>query len=174
MQYGTTSAKRKVCMNNPLLTSYFQRLRRLYSCELQLMSFLPELQSRTASRHLAGEMEDHIAFCRERRDALELLALFHGLSSAGDPCAGMASLIRTEWKALGDESGSHLQNDYVSDIAEALHRKLIMDYSLARSLAAKLRFPADAEVLDGVVDRLIGLFPGVWRHPDPVLVAEAS
>ena len=86
----------------------------------------------------------------------------------------MASLIGTEWKALTRGFGAELQNDYVSDIAEALHRKLIIDYSLARSLAAKLRFAEDTEVLDGIVDRLIGLFPEVWRHPDPILPEVAA
>lgn len=151
-------------MDHPFLPHYFRNFRRLYSCELQLMSFLPELKSSTGSKHLREEIEDLVGFCRERRNTLELLALSHGFSAAGDECSEMATLINTEWKALQKGYAVDFQNDFVSDLCEALHRKLIQDYCIARSLAAKVGFADDVEGFDAVIDRLIGAFPEVWSR----------
>lgn len=153
-------------MDDSLLPPYFRRFRRLYSCELQLMSFLPELQSRTGSRHLVEEIGNYIHLCRERRNALELLAAGHPVSAAGDQCSEMAVLIRQNRSMLSDEVANHLQNDFVSDICEAVHCKLIQDYSLLRSFASKLQFTEDAAVFDRMVDSLIGAFPRLWDRMD--------
>jgi ferritin-like metal-binding protein YciE len=153
-------------MDDSLLPPYFRRFRRLYSCELQLMSFLPELQSRTGSRHLVEEIGNYIHLCRERRNALEMLAAGHPVSAAGDQCSEMAKLISQNRHMLADDAVTHLQNDFVSDICEAVHCKLIQDYSLLRSFASKLQLPEDAKAFEGMVDRLIGAFPRLWDRMD--------
>ena len=48
--------------------------------------------------------------------------------------------------------------------AQIQHRKLIQDYCIARSLAAKVGFADDVEGFDAVIDRLIGAFPEVWSR----------
>jgi hypothetical protein len=153
-------------MDDSLLPPYFRRFRRIYSCELQLMSFLPELQHRTGSRLLAGQIGELIDFCRERRNTLELLALAHPVSAAGDQCSEMARLIQSQRHLLSDEVAAHLQNDFVSDICEAVHCKLIQDYSLVRSFASKLKFREDAGKFDEIVDRLMTRFPRLWDRMD--------
>jgi hypothetical protein len=153
-------------MDDSLLPPYFRRFRRIYSCELQLMSFLPELQARTGSKLLAGQIGELIDFCRERRNTLELLALGHPVSAAGDQCSEMAHLIQSQRHLLRDEVAVHLQNDFVSDICEAVHCKLIQDYSLARSFASKLKFQEDAGSFDGIVDQLMTRFPRLWDRMD--------
>ena len=161
-------------MDDSLLPPYFRRFRRLYSCELQLMSFLPELQSRTASKLLAAQIGELIDFCRERRNTLELLALEHPVSAAGDQCSEMARLIQSQRHLLGDEVATHLQNDFISDICEAVHCKLIQDYSLARSFAAKLKFREDAAKFDGIVDHLMTRFPRLWDRIDIAVLEQAA
>lgn len=151
-------------MDDSFLPPYFRRLRRLYSCELQLMSFLPELQARTGSRHLAEQIGGLIHLCRERRNMLELLALEHQFSAAGDECSEMSGLIRKERRGFADESATLMQNDFVSDISDALHCKLIEDYSLARSFASKLKLKRDVERLDEVLDRMMEDFSGLWTR----------
>jgi len=153
-------------MDDSLLPPYFRRFRRLYSCELQLMSFLSELQSQTGSRHLAEKIGGYIALCRERRNALEGLAIHHPVSAAGDECCEMSRLIRKHRMALYGDRATYLQNDFVSDICEAVHCKLIQDYSLARSFASKLELQKDAECFDSLVNQLIGEFPGLWNRLD--------
>lgn len=138
------------------------------------MSFLPELQSKTGSRLLATQIEELIDFCRMRRNALELLASGHPVSAAGDQCCEMARLIQSQRHLLGDEVATHLQNDFVSDICEAVHCKLIQDYSLARSFASKLKFRDDAGKFDEIVDQLMTRFPRLWDRMDLVALEKAA
>ncbi|QJE98165.1 hypothetical protein HHL09_21040 [Luteolibacter luteus] len=138
------------------------------------MSFLPELQSRTASRLLATQIGELIDFCRTRRNTLELLALEHPVSAAGDQCSEMARLIQSQRQLLSGEVASHLQNDFVSDICEAVHCKLIQDYSLARSFASKLKFQEDAKKFDEVIDQLMTRFPRLWDRMDLGVLESAA
>ena len=153
-------------MDDSLLPPYFRRFRRLYSCELQLMSFLAELQPQTGSRHLAEKIGGYIALCRERRNALEELAIHHPVSAAGDPCSEMSRMIRKQRVALYGDRATYLQGEFVTDICETVHCKLIQDYSLARSFASKLKLEGDADCFDRLVNQLIDEFPTLWARLD--------
>ena len=142
---------------------YFRKLRMLYCSELQLISFFPELPVR--GQALRMTLPILIASSRERRDCLETLAAFHGISSAGDDCQSMRKLIDASRSSLAGEALRYPGDDLVLDVCESIHRLLILNYGVARSLAAKARFSLDVEQLDQVLDELIERFPHACDAP---------
>jgi len=146
-------------MDSPLLCAYFRKLRMVYCSELQLISFFSEVPG---GRELVPRLVD---LSRGRRDLVEVLAAQHGISSAGDDCQSMRRLIAMSRGSLEGSQNSYAQNELVIDVCESIHRLLLLNYGLARSLATKCDLRHDVEQLDSVLDNLIEEFPAVCEYP---------
>jgi hypothetical protein len=140
-------------MENDLGGAYFRKLRMLYCSELQLISFYSEAAARSGS-HGVEALTDH---SRERRNLLEILAGEHGICVAGDDCQSMRRLIKASREKLTQNQASC--GDLAEDICESVHRLQILNYSVARSLAAKLGMKDDVARLDGAINGLMECFP---------------
>ena len=157
--------RKKIVMGNDLPCLYFRKLRMLYCSELQLISFYSEVAAHAAD-HSVEAMTDE---CRERRNLLETLALNHGISVAGDDCQSMRRLISASRLTLKDDFSS---GDVAQDICESVHRLQILNYSVARSLAAKAGFKEDTAALDAMLDRLVDRFPAACETIVPLGMVE--
>ncbi len=155
-------------MENDVPGLYFRKLRMLYCSELQLISFYSEVAAHAAD-HSVEAMTDE---CRERRNLLENLALAHGISAAGDDCQSMRRLISASRLNLSED---YTSGDLAREICESVHRLQIMNYSVARSLAAKAGFWDDCKALDALLDRLVDRFPAACETIVPLgMVAGAD
>jgi hypothetical protein len=154
-------------MSNEVPGLYFRKLRMLYCSELQLISFYCEVAAHAAD-HSVEAMTDE---CRERRNLLENLALNHGISVAGDDCQSMRRLISASRLSLKDDFSS---GDLAQEICESVHRLQILNYSVARSLAAKARFKEDTAALDAMLDRLVERFPAACESVVPLGMVQGT
>jgi hypothetical protein len=141
---------------------YFRKLRMLYCSELQLISFYCEAAARTGS-HGVEALTDQ---SRDRRNLLEMLASEHGICVAGDDCQSMRRLIASSRKILAESHS--LCGDVPEEICESVHRLQILNYSVARSLAAKARLGRDVKRLDEALDTLLESFPLACEAVVPV------
>ena len=140
-------------MSNDVADLYFRKLRMLYCSELQLISFYSEVAAHAADDDVEAMTDD----CRERRNLLEMLAVDHGISIAGDDCQSMRRLIAASRLSFANDHASC--GDLAMEICEAVHRLQILNYSVARSLGRKAGFKEDVASLDGLLDRLVDRFP---------------
>jgi hypothetical protein len=149
-------------MSNDPKGLYFRKLRMLYCSELQLISFYSEAAARSGD-HGVETLTDQ---SRERRNVLELLASDHGICVAGDDCQSMRRLIATSRTLLAENHT--FSSDLTEEICESVHRLQILNYSVARSLAAKARLNNDVRRLDEVLDTLMESFPMACEAVIPV------
>jgi hypothetical protein len=140
-------------MSTDLKSLYFRKLRMLYCSELQLISFYPEAAAHSGD-HSVESLTDH---SRDRRNLLEVLAGEHGICIAGDDCQSMRRLIAASRTKLTENRDSC--GDLADDICESIHRLQILNYSVARSLAAKARLQEDVSRLERAIDTLLECFP---------------
>ncbi|WP_367870887.1 DUF892 family protein [Luteolibacter sp. Populi] len=149
-------------MSNDVAGLYFRKLRMLHCSELQLISFYSEVAAHAADDSVEAMTDD----CRERRNRLEQLAVNHGISIAGDDCQSMRRLIAASRMNLADDHASC--GDLATGICESVHRLQILNYSVARSLAAKERLKDDAAELDRMLDRMVDRFPTACESVVPL------
>ncbi len=140
-------------MSADVKDSYFRKLRMLYCSELQLISFYLEAAGRSGE-HGAEALTDE---SRQRRNLLEILAVEHGICIAGDDCQSMRRLIAGCRTILAEKH--HFCGDLSEEICESVHRLQVLNYSVARSLAAKARLSEDVARLDKAIDSLLECFP---------------
>jgi ferritin-like metal-binding protein YciE len=156
-------------MANDLPGLYFRKLRMLYCSELQLISFYSEVAAHAADGGVEALTDD----CRERRNLLENIASQHGISIAGDDCQSMRRLIaasRVDLAADHETCG-----DLANGVCESVHRLQILNYSVARSLAAKAGLKEDTKILDHLLDTMLGRFPQASESVVPLgMVREAE
>jgi hypothetical protein len=141
---------------------YFRKLRMLYCSELQLISFYSEAAALSGD-HGVETLTDQ---SRDRRNVLEMLASEHGICVAGDDCQSMRRLIATSRTILAENHP--FCGDVAEEICESVHRLQILNYSVARSLAAKAHLSDDVKRLDDVLDTLMESFPMACETVVPV------
>lgn len=144
---------------------YFRKLRMLHCSELQLISFYSEAAARSGD-HGVEALTDQ---SRERRNLLETLASEHGTCVAGDDCQSMRRLIAASRTILAENHT--FCSDVPDEICESVHRLQILNYSVARSLAAKAHLTEDVKRLDEVLDTLMDSFPMACEAVVPVTMA---
>jgi len=132
---------------------YFRRLSLLYSGELQLISFFPELQ----------ECASMVGPARRRRDILELLAATHVIASAGNECRSVRKLIEGSRVKLAASSGASRQRA-VCEICASIHRLLVLKYEVARSFASRLGLSSDVTRIDEILSLLKQSPPPAATH----------
>jgi hypothetical protein len=140
-------------METDLKGAYFRKLRMLHCSELQLISFYSEAAARSGD-HGVEALTD---YSRDRRNLLENLAETHGISISGDDCQSMRRLIAASRSKMTQNCDSC--SDLAEDICESVHRLQILNYSVARSLAAKLGAKDDLVHLDQALNGLLECFP---------------
>jgi hypothetical protein len=100
---------------------------------------------------------------------LEMLASEHGTCAAGDDCQSMRRLIATSRTILAENHT--FCSDLTDEICESVHRLQILNYSVARSLAAKAHLNDDVKRLDEVLGTLMDSFPMACEAVVPVAMA---
>lgn len=155
-------------MANELANAYFRKLRRIYCGELQLISLLPDLSARLADFKPGVPGNGLLRLCRERRNVLETIAAEHAISAAGDDCDAMRHLIAETRRELHHSSSrGRSRDEVVAEACVSVHRLLVIHYSLARNLAARLGIRGDAERLEALIDLIVERFPQTCDYPGP-------
>ncbi len=147
--------------------AYFRMLRMIYCSELQLISFLPELWEQTAGFELASSVEVQLHLCRDRRNALERIAAEHGSSVAGDDCHTMRQLVSKGRRQLRHHGRGPTRDETAVDICLSVHRLLVLNYKIARHLAAGLGLSADTARLGQLADRIVEHLPRACDSAGP-------
>jgi hypothetical protein len=140
--------------SHPLLPHYFRQIESLRSAESALIKFIAWLHRCAPGPGLMAALADIETCGSGRRDCLQTLSHRHRipecprLESRVDPFLdeGMAEIARATDPAL--------RQALAIGICSELDRQLINDYRIARGLAARLRFGADARRLDTLLSIL--------------------
>jgi ferritin-like metal-binding protein YciE len=136
-------------MTKALSNHYFRYLRDLYSVELQIISLIPEICGGMKSSHVSELIEE----ARQRRDVLELIALDHDISAAGDDCMAMRSLARQARASIAECDGDSASREKVAIAAcEKIRKHTHSGYKVVRLLAEQLDFPVDAARFGKLLD----------------------
>lgn len=152
-------------MRSDLENAYFRKLRMLYCSELQLISLFPELAGQVTDFKRGSAIQGLLRLTRERRDVIEMIASDHGISSAGDDCDAMRRLISEGRQQLWQCSRGVSREAIVAQLCLSVHRLLVVNYSMARNLAARLGETSDAGRLEELIDLIVQRFPEACDHP---------
>jgi ferritin-like metal-binding protein YciE len=157
----------KRLMANEMENAYFRKLRMIYCSELQMISLLPDLSAQITDFKLGSSIDGLLRLCRERRNALEMIAMDHAISVAGDDCETMRKLVGEARQELRHCSRGLSRDEVVADVCVSVHRLLVIHYSLARNLAARLGLEGDADRLEELIDLIVERFPQTCEYPGP-------
>lgn len=142
-------------MASQLKNFYFRKLRMVYCSELQLISFLPDLEPLTSAGKFNPTASDLLNLCRQRRNTLEVIAANQDFSIAGDDCQTMRRTISAGRQNLRNCTRGQSREAEALSIVTAVHQLLVVNYSIARSLAVRLQLRRDAKRIEELVDKIV-------------------
>ncbi len=146
-------------MKEPNLSFYYGRLRLIHCREQLLIRLLPDLVAEATRPRLREIMTGYLAAARYRRYMINDLAWDHGISALGDECLSMRKLIAVGSARLAGENRGERHDPAVETFCHQLHRVIMVDYRLARKLAAEEGLHVDAGCFDEVIEAMAETFP---------------
>lgn len=146
-------------MANELKTAYTRKLRTLCCSELQLLAFLGDVTEQVSDFKFGSSIHGLQRLCREREDALEMMAADHGFICTEVDGDGMSRLVTEGRHELRHCARGRSRDVVIADICASLHRFLLGNYRLARKLAERLGLGDDAVRLTDLMDLVEERFP---------------
>jgi ferritin-like metal-binding protein YciE len=152
-------------MEETNLAYHFKRLRMIYCREQQLIGFLPDLVSEAMQPGLKEALAGSLAAARCRRYMVNDLAWGHGIPPLGEECLAMRKLIAVGSARLAAECRGERHDQAVEAFCLQLHRVVMVEYELARSLAVEKGLHADVGCFTEMIEAMTDAWGRIKKQP---------
>lgn len=126
---------------------YIERLRDLYSAELQLLKAMPKIRKAATSPELQQAFDTHRAQTETQLQRLEQIFEDLGMSPKGKHCKGMEGLLAEATELMEEDADEEVLDAGLIASAQSVEHYEIAGYGTARTYAELLGFDDHSELL---------------------------